>query len=59
VPPDVHTVMYSMKMVCEREDTAFICVASTARAAAARRTSPAAASTDVTASRCTPDTSGA
>jgi hypothetical protein len=51
--------MYSMKMVCEREDTAFICVASTARAAAARRTSPAAASTDVTASRCTPDTSGA
>eukprot|EP00976_Prorocentrum_cordatum_P112483 1195539-Prorocentrum_minimum.AAC.6 len=30
--------MYSMKSVCDREDVAFICVASTALAAAARRT---------------------
>ena len=44
-----------MKIVCERDECAFICVASTLRAAAALRTNTCACSTDSTISVLTPE----
>ena len=51
-------VMYRRNNVCEREELAFISVASTARAFIARRTKLVASYTEVTSSRTTPVTAG-